>query len=1741
LLRSGTAGDVPVAAEVDFVKIKVYSYFDGDNQWLQNTTGTWISTGEQWILCGGKTTWSVDLDTNSWTDNYVSTITARATDIRGNENDSSFVWFKYDSSAPVTVIQVPDNDHNYNDSTYLLNMIYGTVSDAPQPYGNIKKVFVKIYNEVDGYWDGGGWGSEPDPLPEATIHPSSWTYTAIPGWMNEYIYDVWVYGVDIATNTEDEGSFHRFKFDNENPASRVTSISNNSYWNSPPDPILGTSQDSETGIEQVSIRLKYLNGGVTYYWNSVNWATPEKWLQTDNQTDPWTDNTNVPSSEKYVEGRIYYIVSRAADTRDRTGEESPPASCLNYETYSGNWKKYTWDIKVPTASITYPEPDGYVKEDKNIKGTCYDATGATYTVAGEIVIDGVINEVKVKLWKLIGADTYYWDNVTLSSWTTDVTWSTTTLSADATSWVLLHPEWETKDYRACAKAEDKTGSWQVVISTIKFTGDFAEPDSYIGKPVDEILYDNVGQIQGTAEDTGGEVNYVKIDMRKETNNYRWSGSTWVDNSDNPLWLETDGDTSWTYDIEYQTNAWDNGEWYEVISHAFDKAGNEESGEAKGVNKNRFQFTYPADGFKIENLDNTLTAGVAASFDVRAWNFVKGDQATGYTGTIKFYSDDSYVTFTKSSYTFTIGDGKDNGFHTFTGWAAFKTVGAKYLEVEDNETYAPETISSTSYRNVVPGALEYFKVSFPDEVTAGALTSVTGTAYDGQRNHPTTDGNKKTNYAGTVQFFGADGIGISLPADYTFTSGYGGADDGAHTWDSGVMISTANVGPGNSGASIYVKIQDGEKYGQKSNIKVYPAAMSFDDGGVGGFVVECSTGPWTAGIDYATVTVKAVDTYGNRLSTGSNIYAKTIKFTSYADDGEAVSKTRFGTSLLPTNYKFTTGQENDNGQRIFYSTASFRRKTANGSITAEDKENSAYSGEKTGIKVNAADMDHYDVSMETSCTAGVWYDVDITALDQFNNLKEMGQVTNITFECSLAAGEWANKGVYPLPESGQGTASEWVQLKKAGSGIWVKGKDASYEGTQTGIGVIAASAHHFKAYNYPSPVTAGETGKYVYAKMEDEFNNQYYHYTGTVTLNSNCQDVEYPGGNTYDFSDPNPEGGQPIQVVFNKAGSWDIYGSDEDDYGIIFGTQSNIQVNPAVASKFAVITSTNQTFGTRYTITVEALDTNNNRATDYDGKIHFTSDGTPVDLPADYRFTSGYDGSDKGFHSWTAPDYGVKFSTRGTWYVRAEDISGDGLGYGGASDGNNGQQPGIYVTTRPDSKLTFPVDNDDVNIISTTTYPIKGTCYDDISVSEVDIRIKRVGAQWWNEELNESAGGWQADMHWNSCNVFVDSWTYINTNPPWSSGNDYIIVSRAKDNKENYEISYDTITFKFDNQAPETSFTDPVQDGHRNALFRIEGEAVDQPAGYGAGLSYMELKIMEVQTDGTTDYWDSPSWQGDERWVYPTGCESPWVYSDTPTWHSGYFYNLWTWHRDIADNTESPYVKISFIYDSDAPDSYLGKPNQDFESDTTLTKIWGTAVDHPDSPNLNAGVDKVQVRISSGTGTGIFWNGSSWESTAPEDAWKDADWWASGSSWTYTSGIPGCFSDGLTYVVNSRAIDKTTSDGTSNPNVEVTITTHTFIYDTIHPIAYLTTPSDDSGPTPDYEPSELTTIAGTCSDTPPGSVEKVWVKIKGLGAPVDGDYLQDDTTTWSSTENWIDAGYFTSGVVSRSGPGGKSFQ
>jgi len=843
---SGTSSD---PNGIQFVTVKIQKdpssgvpeqgyYWDGTDwvsgeNWVSATNesgdGYWGGASEPWSLSGVN-----------WDDEIKYYITSRASDTAGNfETSLESIYFTYDVTSPTGVVLDPQtNDYkNWNPANWSTDEkgILGTAYDK----NGLSKVELVIKRDPGFYWDGSSWQNSIVWLqPGTTNQFQNWLSTGI-DWQNGKNHRFWVRVIDNAGNKtaynsdddtpvtgdieQDIGYAVQFNYDESTPTAGVTDPLPGNYYNVKKGTITGTCDDPTggSGAWYVKIEIKRNNGD---YWQGDSWAG-EVWLSETVTGGSWEYNISPSYINTFYENNEDFYEIYLAGVDYATNEEQ----LLLKSTYY-------YDVNPPESGITVPV-GSYIAQDADLGGTCSDPTL------------GRVDEVEVRLKR---KDTNEYWNAAVSSWSATVVWSTATLSADATYWWLSDPGWEeiSEGYEANVRAKDVAGNYQTVYATKTFQADFSDPNTVITEPKDGWDYDTLDAITGTSSDNF-VLNKIKIDIKRVSDNYRWdnTNSTWTNTGGSAYWNEISGAGSWQFDINYPTRCWSGGESYVVTVHAVDGAGNEEATDTD--NQNTFNFKNPPVTFKLGGFPTEPVAGQSYDITGTAWD--GSGVASAYRQWVEFETSDSYAVV-PSSYLYTTADA---GVHTWTGGLIFKQAGSQSVTLKDEDDNP--AISTTTNVTVQPGALDHFKVEFyptdKTEVTAGELLGLKVTAYDGLWG---ADGNQKTDFTGEVNFSCTDTQAL-YPVVWTFES----SNNGQKVWPSTVSLRTANLGEGNASGTWSLTASGGGKTGSKTGIKVYPGVLD-------GFVVEVATGPWTAGVGEATVTVKAVDAYGNRLSTGTNI-------------------------------------------------------------------------------------------------------------------------------------------------------------------------------------------------------------------------------------------------------------------------------------------------------------------------------------------------------------------------------------------------------------------------------------------------------------------------------------------------------------------------------------------------------------------------------------------------------------------------------------------------------------------------------------------------------------------------------------------------------------------------------------------------------------------------------------------------------------------------------------------------------
>jgi hypothetical protein len=297
--------------------------------------------------------------------------------------------------------------------------------------------------------------------------------------------------------------------------------------------------------------------------------------------------------------------------------------------------------------------------------------------------------------------------------------------------------------------------------------------------------------------------------------------------------------------------------------------------------------------------------------------------------------------------------------------------AKRFDSKENSTPANRPMLTIDYTASTSSASTLALSGFPSPVTAGVQGMVTVTAKD-------SSGNVATDYRGTVHFTSSDPQ-AARPVDYLFTA----ADAGVHTFN--VTLKTAGTQSITATDTATSSIT-----GSQSGITVTPAAAA-------SFNLTGFPSPVTAGVG-GMVTVTAKDAYGN-TATG---YTGTAHLTS--SDPQAA---------LDADYPFTAA---DAGVHAFNATL----KTAGTqSINATDTADMSITGAQTGITVTAAAVDHLDITTPGSVTAGMPFDLIVTAKDHFGNTVT-GYTGTVTFTTSDQDPQVSLPPDYPFSAADNGT-------------------------------------------------------------------------------------------------------------------------------------------------------------------------------------------------------------------------------------------------------------------------------------------------------------------------------------------------------------------------------------------------------------------------------------------------------------------------------------------------------------------------------------------------------------------------------------------------------------------------------------------------------------------------------------------------------------------------------------------------
>ncbi|WP_455392613.1 Kelch repeat-containing protein [[Eubacterium] cellulosolvens] len=303
---------------------------------------------------------------------------------------------------------------------------------------------------------------------------------------------------------------------------------------------------------------------------------------------------------------------------------------------------------------------------------------------------------------------------------------------------------------------------------------------------------------------------------------------------------------------------------------------------------------------------------------------------------------------------------------------------------------------------------------------------------------------------------------------------------------------------------------------------------------------------------------------------------------------------------------------------------------------------------------------------------------------------------------------------------------------------------------------------------------------------------------------------------------------------------------------------------------------------------------------------------------------------------------------GIWYwkVRVKDKDGDWGLY---------SEPWVVMidTPPPESIIKYPVNNEyysKLNIIS----GIAINPNFDSKLTNVEIIIQRLsdnyywdGSRWIPGEIWLSVTG-------------TSAWSYDSSLIEFDTSGQYLIRSRASDNKFNIEVPGEGITFYIDLEEPTSLFKNLKNNGWLNELDNISGSAMDIG---GSEVDGVEIRIKQINDN---KYWYGSDWITTENWLKTIG-SNQWAYdAKNVQWSNGNQYIISPRAIDKAGNIEDPKAEFSFMFDDLAPENSSIIINDDFNY-TKSTSIMLTLA----SEDILSGIDDMSFSLN-----GKTW--STWE-------------------------------------------------------------------------------------------------------------------------------------------------------------------
>jgi hypothetical protein len=379
---------------------------------------------------------------------------------------------------------------------------------------------------------------------------------------------------------------------------------------------------------------------------------------------------------------------------------------------------------------------------------------------------------------------------------------------------------------------------------------------------------------------------------------------------------------------------------------------------------------------------------------------------------------------------------------------------------------------------------------------------------------------------------------------------------------------------------------------------------------------------TAGVPF-TVTVSAVDIAGNVISG----YRGTVHFAT-SDPGNQ--------KVLPPDYAFAAI---DHGVHSFAN--GFTLVTAGTqAIIASDVASPTIAG-GTMVSVQAAAASGFRVTGPTSSPAGVPFSITVRAVDAFNNPSTTYTGT-VHFTSSDSIATLPASYSFVAGDQGVHTFSNLVLRTNGSHSVTVTDTFAPSRTGGIAVNVVPSTiTTHFQV-TVPVSAKAGVPFSLTVTAI-DSSNRLAVGYTGTIHFTSGDAQATLPPDFTFAAGDNGTH--TFANVILRTPGSQEVDATDVSAPPVTGGASLTI-VASLLPSHFSITVPAQTVAGDSFSITVTALTSFDQVASDYQGTIHFSSSDGIATLPGPYTFTSG----DQGVHTFS----GIVLRSAGSRTVSVTD-------------------------------------------------------------------------------------------------------------------------------------------------------------------------------------------------------------------------------------------------------------------------------------------------------------------------------------------------------------------------------------------------------------------------------------------------------------------------------------------------------